>query len=610
VRPLVEARGLCKSFGPADVLDAAEFIVHEGDKIALVGPNGSGKSTVLKLLTGELKPDQGSIHVREDARVAYLPQIPDVPADRPVPQVLAAPTATARRLEAEAAELEAWMATPEAWEEPGAQERMARYAELQARLGEERSKGQAIDDPVLADLGVPPEVLEARFGDLSGGEKSKVLLARALGNAKDMDLLVLDEPTNHMDIPTIEWIEEYLLGLDAAVMLTAHDKYLLDNVALRVFEVDRRRVVAYEGNYSDFLAQKEAIRKAWEAKRRRDRAELQRQLHIIEELKRRNKFDSDISARRRQVVRMREATTEMAPSASKGFRLLFNPTKKSGRNVLRVENVSKSYGDRELFADVCLEIEKGDKIGVIGLNGAGKTTLLRILVGDETPDEGVVEQAQGTRVGYYSQHHETLDPDRTLYEEIRSLRDPPPPEDWTRGLLGRFGFSGETVRKKVETLSGGERARLAIAKFVAQEHNLLVLDEPTNHLDLASQEVVAQALESYEGSLVTVSHNRSFLDRVVNKVAVISHREVGVFVGRFSDAWTAAKVGQFLGVRTGGAYRVLRGFRDWEKGHSYVVGDRIDLTGAETQAFRRLLRWAEEEGRVEFLQEKTAARAS
>jgi ATP-binding cassette subfamily F protein 3 len=599
VQPLVKADDLHLSYGPTHVLRGASFLIHPGDKIALVGPNGAGKTTLFKLLTGALRPDVGSIEFSRDLRIAYLPQVPDIAPETPVQDILAAATATAERIAKELAALEEWMAGPTAWEEPDAQEKMARYTDLQTQLATEKAKGKATNSPLLNDLGLPEETLGANFGSLSGGERSKVLLAKALSAAKETDLLLLDEPTNHMDIPTVEFIEQYLMDLKGSVVVSAHDKYLLDNVADRVFEVDHRRIASYTGNYTAYQGQRRAYAAAVEAKRRRNFNEVQRQLKIIEELKTRNKFDAQVRSRRTRMKTIGQVT-EVAPTQRKSFRLLFQ-SESVPKECMQVSNVSKRFGDRQLFSGVEFEVDGGDKIGLIGPNGAGKSTLIKILTGRLKPDTGSVQLKPAVSVGYFDQHHEGMEPERSLIDEVRTLRDPPPPDEWSRGLLGRFHFSGDEVFKKVKELSGGERARLALAKFIVGRHNLLVLDEPTNHLDLESQEIVATALREYEGTLIVVSHNRSFLDDICTRTAVIAHRRVGVFPGNYSDASAEARFKDFVQSGAKGRYKVLRAFKDWEKDVKYHQGDTITVTGLETQGFRRLLRWAESEGRIELV---------
>ncbi|MEK6985631.1 MAG: ABC-F family ATP-binding cassette domain-containing protein [Candidatus Thermoplasmatota archaeon] len=597
MQPLVKAEDLHVSYGPTHVLRGASFLIHPGDKIALVGPNGAGKTTLFKLLTGARKPDLGSLEFNPDLRISYLEQVPSIPPATPVLELLSQPSATANRLADEAAALEAWMADPAAWDAPDAQEKMSRYSDVQTRLGEEKAKGRATDSPLLNDLGLPEETLEATFGSLSGGERSKVLLCKALAAAKDTDLLLLDEPTNHMDIPTVEFIEQYLMDLKGSVIVSAHDKYLLDNVADRVFEVDNRQVSQYTGNYSSYQAQRRAMQAAIAAKKARHYHEVQRQLRIIEELKVRNKFDAQVRSRRTR-MKLIDEVDEVAPTHRKAFRLLFS-SDSMPRECMKLEGVGKSFGDRTLFKDVEMEIEGGDRIGLVGPNGCGKSTFLKLLTQKLAPDAGRLEKKPGVFVGYFDQHHEGLNPERTLIEEAQSLRDPPPPDEWSRGLLGRFFFSGDEVFKRVKELSGGERARLALAKFIVGKHNMLIIDEPTNHLDLESQDIVATALREYEGTLIVVSHNRSFLDAICTKTAIIAHRRIGLFPGNYSDASATKRFQEFVQSGAKGRYKVLRAFKDWERDLRWHAGDTIDITGLETQAFRRLLRWAESEGRIE-----------
>jgi ATP-binding cassette subfamily F protein 3 len=598
MEPIIAGRDLRKSFGPTLVLEHADFLIHAGDKVALVGPNGAGKSTLFKLIAGETQLDLGDLVLKPGIRYGYLPQVPNVPTDTPVRDVLSSLSPEAQRIAAELADLEAWMARPDAWEAKDATARMARYEALHTDLGGARSRSVIVNDPILNDLGIGEELLDQRFDSLSGGEKSKVLTARALASAKEKDVLLLDEPTNHMDIDTIEWIEEYLLEIDAAVLLASHDKFLLDAISQRVFEVDRFRIHAYEGNYSDYRVQRDAIQRAREAQHRRHFEEVKRQLAIIEEFKGRKVYEQVLS-RKLAVEKLRREVPEAGPSASRAFRLVFRAGA-GGQGVVRLVGVAKSHGGRLLFSGADLELGKGDRVGLVGPNGCGKTTLLEVLIGRQEADAGSVYHGRTVSIGYFAQEAEELDFSRTLLEEVLSIRDPTPPEAWARGLLGRFWFRGDSVNGLVGNLSGGERARLALAKFIAQEYDLLVLDEPTNHLDIESQEIVSAALQSYPGMVLVVSHNRSFLNEVCTKTGVIAHQRLAVFQGTFKDSWAAAKMADFMAVKKEKPrYRVLRVVKDWETGTAYHGGDVIAFTGAETQAFLRLLRWAEANGRVE-----------
>ncbi|HLF24076.1 MAG TPA: ATP-binding cassette domain-containing protein, partial [Burkholderiales bacterium] len=321
--------GISKTFGPKLVLENAAFQVMESDKVALVGPNGSGKSTIFKLISGDLTPDSGDLHMPEGLRISYMPQISSIPGNLLVREVLSAPMPEVRRLERELAAIEEQMADPAFWESPDASQENARYADLHARAATARATAQPLTSPILSDLGVAEESFPQEFGDLSGGEKTKVLLARALANHEEMDLLMLDEPTNHLDIETVEWIEELLVASDAAVMLAAHDKYLLDNIASKVLEVDRRHVIEWSGNYTDYRTQRDALTRAFEAKRKRDANELQRQMGIIEEIKRRNRFDAQAQSKETRLAKWRARVGgDDAPSAQRAFRLDLKATSK------------------------------------------------------------------------------------------------------------------------------------------------------------------------------------------------------------------------------------------------------------------------------------------
>jgi len=602
MEPIIAGRDLRKAWGSTLVLEHADFLIQAGDKVALVGPNGCGKSTLFRLIAGETRLDLGDLVMKQGLRYGYLPQVPSTAPETLVREILSAPSPEVRRMESDLAELEAWMARKDAWEAADAPARMARYEALHTALGAARSRSDIVNDPILNDLGVGEDLIDQRFDSLSGGEKSKVFTARALANAKEKDILLLDEPTNHMDIDTIEWIEEYLLEIDAAVLLASHDKFLLDAIAEKVIEIDHLRTLEYDGNYTEYRVQRDAFQRAREAQRKRHFEEVQRQLAIIEEFKSRKVYNQVLS-RKLAIERLQRERLELAPSAARAFRLTFR-TGGSGYGVVRAVGVSKTLGGRLLFADVDIDLAKGDKVGLVGPNGCGKTTLLEVLIGRQPPDAGSVARGRNLTIGYFAQEAEELDFSRTLIEEIRSIRHPPPPEEWARGMLGRFWFKGDTVHGRVGNLSGGERARLALAKFIAQDYDLLVLDEPTNHLDIESQEIVAGALQAYPGMLLVVSHNRSFLNEVCNKIAVIAHQRLAVFQGTFRDSWAAAKMADFMATeKKKPRYRVKRVVKDWETGNSYHSGDVIQLTGAETQAFLRLLRWAEAEGRVERLED-------
>src|SRR2546426_840467 len=330
MEPIIAGRDLRKAWGSTVVLEHADFTIHAGEKVALVGPNGAGKSTLFRLIAGETQPDLGDLVMKEGLQYGYLPQVPNVPPEPVGRDGLSGQGPEAQRIEAELAEVETWMARPDAWESPDATARMARYETLHAALGTAVSRSDIVNDPILNDLGVSEELLDQRFGSLSGGEKSKILTARALANAKEKDILLLDEPTNHMDVDTIETIEEFLLEIDAALLLASHDKFLLDAIAHKVLEVDHLRILEYDGNYTDYRAQRDALQRAREAQRARHLKEMKRQLAIIEEFKARKVYEQVLS-RKLAVEKMRRARPEpphrvLRPGGG-GARLLTNPSR-------------------------------------------------------------------------------------------------------------------------------------------------------------------------------------------------------------------------------------------------------------------------------------------
>ncbi len=597
-RALVVGRQVGFNYESRRIFSGASWILRENDRMALVGPNGAGKTTFLKLLLGRLKPDVGEIEVEPSLRYGYMTQQFEFAPDATVGSLVTELPPQAKAIQENLAHIEGRMADAAFYEEPGYEDVLTKYGEMQREFQMLSAKGDA--QAALAfmqQLGLPDATLETKMKTLSGGQKTRVLLAKALANYKDMDLLILDEPTNHLDIETVEWLEEFLVSeYGGALLLVAHDQYLLDNLATKVLEIEEGKVWEWEGNFTAYQEQKQATQAALEARRRRETAEFQRQLQIIEEIKRRNRFDHQAASKQTRLEKMK-LMHGAGPRAQGSFKLQLKSVQKSSNDVLFVESMSKSWGTTRLFDDVSFNVGKGDKLALIGPNGAGKTTLLRMIVGLEKATKGVIDVVPGVKLGFFDQEHAGLDPSRTLIDEVRTARRMS--EEEARGMLGRFLFKGDEAFKIVEKLSGGEKARLALLKFLAGETNLLVLDEPTNHLDLASQKVVEDALRAYDGSLVVVSHDRHFLDAVVNKVAVVANRKVGIFPGNFSETRTLTKMQDFMGAGEAKSYVVRKSFHDYDTKRQYSTGQAVIMTGNETQTTKRLFRLAIERGWLE-----------
>ncbi|MEA3200782.1 MAG: ATP-binding cassette, subfamily er 3 [Thermoplasmata archaeon] len=599
-RALVGADQVSFAFGGHHIFTGASWMVREGERVALVGPNGAGKTTFIKLLLGKLKPDLGEVALEPGLRYGYMTQTFDFPPDATVGALLTELPPQALAIQEEMGAIETRMADPSFYEESGYEEVLTHYGELQREFQVLSSKGDAAAAlSFLQELGLPDITLETKMRTLSGGQKTRVLLAKALANWKDMDLLILDEPTNHLDIETVEWLEDFLVNkYGNALLLVAHDQYLMDNLATRVLEIDERKVWEWEGNYTAYLEQKAAVQAALEARRRREMEEYKRQLQIIEEIKRRNRFDHQAASK---ATRLEKFQKTMAGGAASGqrtaFRLNLKSVQKSSNDVLYAEGLGKRFGDNVLLEDAAFTFVKGDKVGLIGPNGAGKTTLLRMIMGLEKPSRGVLEVSPGVKIGFFDQEHAGLQPGRSLIDEVRATKRMG--EEEARGLLGRFLFKGDEAFKTVEKLSGGEKARMAMLKFTIGETNMLVLDEPTNHLDLASQKVVEEAIKKYDGTVLVVSHDRHFLDAVVNKIAVVANRKVGIFPGNFSQTRTLTKLNEFMGASEAKEFVVRKAFHDYDQDKHYSTGEKVLVTGGETQTTKRLFRLAIERGWME-----------
>src|ERR1051325_8531286 len=464
------------SFQSRHVFSGASWILRENERAALVGPNGAGKTTLIKLLLGKLQPDVGEIYVDPSLRYGYMTQQFEFAPDATVGSLVTELPPQAKAVQEQLAAIEERMADPKFYEEPGYEDALTRYGEMQREFQQMAAKGdENAALSFLQELGLPDVTLDTRMKTLSGGQKTRVLLAKALANYQDMDLLILDEPTNHLDIETVEWLEDFLVErYGGALLLVAHDQYLMDNLATKILEIDDKKVWEWTGNYSAFVAQKEATLRALEARRRREMDEFKRQLQIIEEIKRRNRFDHQAQSKQTRLEKMKkDAHAAAGPNRSRGetFKLTLRSAQKSSNDVLAAEGLAKRYGDRIIFEDASFSLAKGDRVGLIGPNGTGKTTLLRMIMGLDKPTSGTLDVSPGVKVGFFDQEHSGLVPGRTLIDEVRTLKRNMGEEE-ARGLLGRLLFKGDEAFKTVEKLSGGEKARMALLKFLVGETSL------------------------------------------------------------------------------------------------------------------------------------------
>ncbi|MBS74100.1 MAG: hypothetical protein CMA91_07650 [Euryarchaeota archaeon] len=544
VRDLITVEGVDRSFGPVDVLVDINLLVQDGDRIGIVGHNGAGKTTLLNTIS-EQTQDVGDIEFAPGIRLAYLTQIRDIDSNSTIEEELGRKGRQFQELEEEIAKIEAEMADP-AFYEGDWESVIERYSQLQQTLGESGGGNVAsIAKSTLARLGLDKHPMDMQVSKLSGGEKAKLALARQLVGLAGVDVIFLDEPTNHLDIQTTEWLEGFLRDFKGAQLIVSHDRYFLDQVCTRIVEVDNLRAWPWKGNYSKFLQQKIAQEATLNDMIKTVEKKIDATTGALKQMKRANKYDKSISAKQKMIERMQQelkALKARVPKKRKPLILKLEATDKASMDVIQIEGGSKSFDglERPILNNQDLEIRKGDRIGIVGGNGQGKTTLLKLINGDETLDSGKRDLAPGCQIGYFHQDHATLDFNLNPVEQIEKLRPDFQYGD-IRAALGRFQFSSEQVKTKLSQLSGGERARVALLKLLLEENNLLLMDEPTNHLDMDSKDTLEEALINYEGSLVTVSHDRWFLDQVVNRIWELQDGVVTVYYGNYTDYVRAKK---------------------------------------------------------------------
>ncbi len=531
---LVSIRDTTKSYGPKVVLENVTLDIQRGDKAGLIGANGAGKTTVFKLITGEVRADYGSVTKARGLRVGYLPQEPDLEASASLIDEVRSVFDAVRTLEHRMHELSEDMARHH--DSAELDRIMAEYDTMRAKF--EAAGGYTYRTrvrEVLGGLGFEPRDYELPVSALSGGQKCRASLAKLL--LQDTDLLLLDEPTNHLDMEATRWLEKWLAGFMGSVVIISHDRYLLDRVVRKIIEVENRKLRVFSSNYTGYAEAKRTQLLHAVREYEQQQEWLAHQKEFIARMK--GAKDSAKQARGRQLYldRMeRDGKILDKPEAIRDkMRLEFKPADRGGEMVLRCEDAAKRYDDRVLFEGFDLEVCRGQKVGIMGPNGSGKTTLLKMAMGQVEPDEGEVRLFENLTVGYYDQEHEALNHKGVVIEELHALR-PEASEQQVRSYLAGFLFRGDEVFKRIGDLSGGEQSRVLLAMLVWTAPHVLILDEPTNHLDIPSREVLEEALQQYEGTVILVSHDRYFLDRVIGRLVVL-HGEgrSEIQTGNYSD---------------------------------------------------------------------------
>ena len=525
---ILSCQNISKAFVENQVLKNVSFHIEDHEKAAIVGINGAGKTTLLRIIVGEMTPDDGQVVLAKDKTLGYLAQNSTVDTSHTIYEELLSVKADLLRLEEKIRECENNMKHVEG---DALEDLMKQYTSLTHAF--ETGGGYIYRSElvgVLKGLGFTEDEFSKPVATLSGGQKTRVALGRLL--LQNPDLIILDEPTNHLDMNSIAWLETYLLNYKGAVLIVSHDRYFLDRIAGKVIEIDQSKATTFMGNYSDYAVKKEQLRvAAWNAYMNQQR-EIKHQEEVIEKLKSFNREKSIKRAESREKMLDKIEVIEKPSEVRTDMKLTLTPRILSGNDVLTVEHLAKSFDSHKLFTDVNFEIKRGEHVAIIGDNGSGKTTLLKILNGLVPADQGTFRLGSNVEIGYYDQEHHVLHSEKTLFEEI-SDDYPYLNNTQIRNVLAAFLFTGEDVFKRISDLSGGERGRVSLAKLVLSNANFLILDEPTNHLDIMSKEILEDALNGYEGTILYVSHDRYFINRTAHRILDLTEGQFVNYVGNY-----------------------------------------------------------------------------
>ena len=525
---ILNATNISKSFGSNEIIKDANFLVNEHEKVAIVGVNGAGKTTLLKILTGEERADSGNVILAKDAKLGYLRQINNVDSTLSIIDELYTVIEHILNMEKRMLEMQEQM------QHLSGEELEALYSSYTALTHSyELMDGYAAKSKVigiLKGLGFDENDFERKINTLSGGQKTRVFLAKLL--LEEPDIILLDEPTNHLDLRSIEWLESYLLNYKGAVIIVSHDRYFLDKIVSKVIDIENAEVQMYSGNYSDFSAKKQMLLDAKMKEYLNQQQEIKHQEAVITKLKQFNREKSIKRAESRQKQLEKIDRVEAPVTHIENMKLSLDISKESGKDVLTIHDLSKSFDEKHLFSNINFEIKRGERVAIIGDNGTGKTTLLKIINGLLSPDTGEVIYGSNVSIAYYDQEHQVLHMDKTLFDEISDTY-PEMNNTQIRNILAAFLFTGEDVFKKIGDLSGGERGRVSLVKLMLSKANFLLLDEPTNHLDILSKDVLESALNSFPGTICYVSHDRYFINKTATRILDLTGNRLLNYIGNY-----------------------------------------------------------------------------
>ena len=525
---ILALNNISKSFGTDVILKNVSFNIEEKDKVAIVGVNGAGKSTRFKIITGELSHDDGEVICPKTTTIGYFSQTLEVDSSKTIYGELLTVFEPIMALEQEMRDIEVKMASSTG---TALDDLMKKYSDLSHQLEEKNGyEYESRIRGVIKGLGFSTDESSQNIGELSGGQKTRVALGKLLLSAPD--LLLLDEPTNHLDINSISWLEDYLKSYNGAVMIISHDRYFLDKVASKVIEVENHKAKVYYGNYTYYYNKKIVDREIAQKQYENQQREIKHQEEVIKKLREFNREKSIKRAESREKQLNKIERLDVPESLPDKMHFTITPDKESGNDVLSVENVAMDFNYQNIFSDISFEVKKGDKIALIGPNGVGKTTLLRIILGRLTPTFGKIKLGANVEVGYYDQEQSDLHVEKTIFEEISDTY-PTLTNTKIRNVLAAFVFTGDDVFKKISTLSGGEKGRVALAKIMLSNANFLILDEPTNHLDLDSKQILENVINNYEGTVLYISHDRYFINSTAKTVLAMEKNGVTKYLGNY-----------------------------------------------------------------------------
>jgi len=579
--PLIQAINISKTIQGKTLFKDASFEVYKDNCIGIIGPNGCGKTSLFRILLQDLVPDDGEIFIKDTLRIRMLSQTIEHQKNVTVQQFITKQI-NENSNQQQLKKYEKQLENPEIYNSDAYKEILEKIQELKISNSQSKNNSQLHEVmKILKEVSLGDISLTDKIDVLSGGERQKLSLASVLVQPDQCDLLLLDEPTNHLDIETIEWLENRIVDIPCSVMIITHDEYLLDDLVDRVFDFQGDNIQVFNANYEEYLEQNHLRQQQKYHEYKKSLIKMKQQKTSIQKMTRRNKYDKQITSK---IKRMKKSQQVENP-VLKNYLLRFNfkTSFKSGKNIADGNEISKCFDDKTILKGAGFEIFSGQKIGLIGPNGCGKTTLLKLLTGEEKQDTGNIHISRGVKYGYFDQGHLSLNPKNTLVHEV--LRDHKDlDENDAKALLGQFNFKGEVIYKTINQLSGGERARLSLLRLLMQPNNFLILDEPTNHMDLQSKKAIEGALNTYDGTVIVVSHDRTFLDAVSDTIFFMKDHSIKTYHGNYT-MFKQQRIKELTNLsdkslsylsRSGlKKYVVKKSFTEWKTHTKHKVGDTV-----------------------------------